>query len=69
MAAAEARLLVSYHAHHPVPGLSPPTDGAVQMHVPCVQGVLKLLHDRGICARVATQHLAAEEAPESYKAR
>jgi len=41
-------------------------------HRPCTllpawQGVLKLLHDRGICVRVATKHLAAEEAPESYK--
>ncbi|KAL4428524.1 hypothetical protein ABPG75_002613 [Micractinium tetrahymenae] len=31
------------------------------------KAVLKLLHDRGICVRVATKHLAAEEAPESYK--
>lgn len=31
--------------------------------------MLKLLHDRGISVRVATRHLAAEEAPESYKAR
>lgn len=32
------------------------------------QGVLKLLQGRGISVRVATKHLAAEEAPESYKA-
>jgi len=34
-----------------------------------LQGVLKLLQGRGISVRVATRHLAAEEAPESYKVR
>lgn len=42
---------------------------AQEHYLPPVQGVLRQLQSRGISVRVATKHLAAEEAPESYKVR
>lgn len=58
-------LLSTAGSCHPSPPRSPPPSPAR----PPLQGVLKALHARGIEVRVATKHLAAEEAPESYKAR
>ena len=62
---------------HPAPLPPPhPTPTCRSSHPPShhppllpLQHVLELLKQKGIAVRVATKHLASEEAPESYKAR